>query len=101
MARDNIKAKQHFFVGPFIQCSPKVVILWVERKTLIETGPPESTSAEILTSQLVTARYSNVDMTKEREGADKVQAKREELSWVNKWVANCVLDGKLVEVEAP
>ena len=101
LAKRTIKGGQHFFVGPFTECSPKVIILWVEQKEFIETGPPNSNDARTLTRQLVEAVYTAVDLTKEAgEDTDKAQAKREELSWTNKWVANCVLDGKLLEVEA-
>ena len=97
----HIKGPQHFFVGPFTEYSPKLIIFWVEQKNFIETGPPISTNAASMTRQLTEATYTTVDFAGGGEEHVGLQAKVEEISWADKWVANCVLDGKLVEVEAP
>lgn len=97
----NVKTLQHFFVGPFAEYSPKVVILWVERKTFIETEPPVSDSVKMLTAQLLEARFSTVDnLGDEEKKHDAGGGVSSERRWIQKWVTNCVFDGKLLEVRA-
>jgi len=91
---------QHFFVAPFNELSPNVIIYWKEKRMFIETGYPALKSTEAINALFKEAQFIDVEENGEQTLSDKqlLENERRRVFWVNRWIANCVNDGVLLEV---
>lgn len=92
---------QHFYIAPFNELSPDVIIFWVEQKLFIKTGYPWKED-ELIRTQFKEARFIHMDSRAEDVALEDKQflfKERERAFWINRWIANCVNDGVLLEVE--
>jgi hypothetical protein len=94
---------QHLFVGPFNELSPEVVIYWVEERLFLEVATPADETVggwgEVLRSARETRLGTSLGLAPWVMD-DPVVREREKAFWQDRWLANCVGDGTLVEVEA-
>jgi hypothetical protein len=97
----NLRGTQHFYIAPFNELSPDVIIYWVEQKLFIKTGYP-SNEDELIRTQFKQARFIHLDSRADDMALEDKQflfKERERAFWINRWIANCVNDGALLEVE--
>ena len=100
-SRGSSKQTQHFFVGPFNKWSPKVIIYWLEERRFIEVGYPSETPSIPIESQFIQGKTIRIDDDKKGEltAEELLRVEKSRVFWVNRWIANCVHDGVLVEVK--
>ena len=101
VARKGLLAPQHFFVAPFNELSPEVIVYWVEKKLFIKTGYPWKED-ELLKTQFKEARFIPIESPADAVGIGDKQFlfnESERAFWSNRWIANCVSDGVLIEIQ--
>lgn len=94
------RTAQHFFVAPFNELSPNVIIYWKEKKEFIEIGYPALKNTEAINALFKEAKFIDAEENGKQTLSDKqlLEIERRRVFWANRWIANCVNDGVLLEV---